>query len=160
MFGESSEADSSAGASSAPVREVQVAAVEQRDVERVVDAVGAMYPLEDVTLRVKVAGRLGELRVDLGDRVRKGEVLALLEREDYELEVQRTEALVAQALARLGMAEGDALPEDLEQLSVVRQARATLHEAQRNLQLLNRLTQPSVTPVAPQPAAMAAAEGR
>ncbi len=127
---------------SSMAREVTVAMVQHEPIERFVEAVGAMYPLEDVTLKVKVAGRLAEVLVDLGDQIAKGQVVARVEQEDYDLEVRRANAQVDQALALLGLDNNSQGVEDLEQLSLVRQARATLQEAERHLRRLQQISQP------------------
>ncbi len=123
-------------------REVTVASVQQEPIERFVEAVGAMHPLEEVTLKVKVAGRLEEVLADLGDQVTRGQVVARVEQEDYDLEVRRASAQVDQALALLGLDNNSQGLEDLEELSLVRQAQATLQEAERHLRRLQQLSQP------------------
>ncbi|TVS19840.1 MAG: efflux RND transporter periplasmic adaptor subunit [Planctomycetaceae bacterium] len=124
------------------VRKVTVAMVQQEPIERFVEAIGVMHPLEEVTIKVKVAGRLTEVLVDLGDEVPQGQVVALVEQEDYDLEVRLASAQVDQALALLGLFSGSQGLEDLEELSMVRQARATLQEAERHLRRLQQLSQP------------------
>ncbi len=127
---------------STAAREVTVAMVQQEPIERFVEAVGAMHPLEEVTLKVKVAGRLAEVLADLGDQLDQGQVVARVEQKDYDLEVRRASAQVDQALALLGLDNNSQGLGDLEQLSLVRQARATLQEAERHLRRLQQLSQP------------------
>jgi RND family efflux transporter MFP subunit len=71
--------------------------------------------------------------VDLGSIVRRGQVIADLEPTDYKLRVQQSEAALAQARARLGLApDGTDDSVDPEQTATVRQARAVLDEARFN----------------------------
>ena len=139
------------------IRPVDVSVAEVRPVERAVEAVGSLLAMEEVTLRVKVAGRLDAVRVDLGDNVEKDDVVALIEREDYELEMRRAEAQLEQARARLGI-ENEGTQVEIDETSVVRQARATLHEAQRRLERLEQLSEPGIVSQADLDAAEVAVE--
>jgi RND family efflux transporter MFP subunit len=81
-------------------------------------------------LSLKVTGRLEELRVDLGSRVRRGDVIARLTPTDFELRAQQAEAALQQARARLGLPlHGTDDTVDVERSSLVRQASAALEEA-------------------------------
>lgn len=115
-----------------PSRSVQAAAAESRPMERAVSVIGALAAIDQATLSVKVTGRLQSLSVDLGTRVRKGELVAQIESVDYELKLKSAEALLAQARARLGLplvGTDDAVK--AEETSTVRQARASLLESQK-----------------------------
>jgi len=110
-----------------PVKVFQ--AVEQR-VPRMVSSTGALAADDTVVLGVKVPGRLVEQAVDLGTRVRKGQVIARIDQTDYRLRVEQAEAALQQARARLGLAlTGTDEQVDPEKTSIVRQARAVLDEA-------------------------------
>jgi len=113
-----------------PPRPVKVfQAVEQR-VPRTVTSTGALAADDTVVLGVKVPGRLVEQAVDLGTRVRKGQVIARIEQTDYKLRVEQAEAALQQARARLGLPPaGTDEQVDPEKTSIVRQARAVLDEA-------------------------------
>ena len=71
--------------------------------ERAVSVIGALAAIDQATLSVKVSGRLQSLIVDLGTRVKRGELVAQIESVDYELKLRSAEALLAQARARLGL---------------------------------------------------------
>lgn len=58
-------------------------------------------------LSFRVGGTVRELAVEVGDRVRRGAVLARLDPTDYELKVEEAEAARAQAEAALRKAEAD-----------------------------------------------------
>jgi RND family efflux transporter MFP subunit len=111
-------------------RVVQVTpAVEERLV-RSVSVTGTLAAEEQVTLSLKVTGRLDELFVDLGSRVSKGQVIARLVPTDFTLRVQQSEAALRQARARLGLPpEGDDVTVDPDRTAIVRQAKAVLDEA-------------------------------
>jgi RND family efflux transporter MFP subunit len=124
-------ADKPVAASPATPRPVKViAAVEQR-VARTVVATGTLAAEDQVVIGTKVPGRLAEISIDMGTRVRRGQVVARLDASDYRLRVDQAEAALHQARARLGLPLGGADERiDPEQTSIVRQARAVLEEAQ------------------------------
>ncbi len=116
-----------APAKSTPVRVVP--AMEER-AAGVVVASGTLAAEEQVVLGMKVAGRLAEITVDLGTRVRQGDVVARLDPTDFRLRVQQAEAALQQARARLGLpVDGTSNQVDPEKTPLVRQARAMLEEA-------------------------------
>ena len=100
-----------AGPAAAPTSEAQrqpprpvrlVPAVEQVT-ERRVSATGTLAADEQVVLGTKVAGRIGELLVDLGSRVRRDQTVARLDPTDAQLRVDQAVAALQQARARLGL---------------------------------------------------------
>ncbi|HEY7437276.1 MAG TPA: efflux RND transporter periplasmic adaptor subunit [Methylomirabilota bacterium] len=114
-------------AKSTPVR-VSVATEERA--AGVVVAAGTLAAEERVVLGMKVAGRLAEISVDLGTRVKAGDVVARLDPTDFRLRVQQAEAALQQARARLGLpVDGGSDRVDPEKTPLVRQARAMLDEA-------------------------------
>ncbi len=81
-------------------------------------------------LSFKVAGRLQEVAVDLGSRVKAGDTIARLDPTDFRLRLKQAEAAAEQARARLGLSPDE--PDDRvdpEKTPPVRQARATREEA-------------------------------
>ncbi len=120
--------------------EVQASLVETRPWDRVLTVLGTLEALDRATLSTKTAGRLKTLRVDVGSPVRTGEVLAQVEPRDYELQVQQSAALLAQARARLGLPiEGEDDQVDDEKVPIVREARALFNEAQAGLERVKKL---------------------
>ena len=123
----------SARADGAP-RDVQTALVREEPWERTLRINGELAAFESATLSTKVAGRLDELAVDLGTRVKKGDLLARIDAHDYELRLTQAEAALGAARARLGLplADGDEQDDvDPEHVAVVLQARTALDEALR-----------------------------
>src|SRR5215470_12396394 len=138
-------------------------AVEQR-VPRTVASTGALAADDTVVLGVKVPGRLVEQAVDLGTRVRRGQVVARIDATDYKLRVEQAEAALQQARARLGLSlTGTDEQVDPEKTSIVRQARAVLDEARLSRERSRRLLEQSLIARAQDDAAEAnlgVAEGR
>ena len=111
-------------------RQVKIARAMAAKVPRTVSATGTLAAEDQVVLGTKVVGRLGEISVDLGSRVRKGQAIARIDPSDYRLRVDQAEAALQQARVRLGLpAEGTSDKIDPEQTATVRQAAATLNEA-------------------------------
>jgi len=113
-----------------PPREVRVTPATERTVARTVSATGTLAADDQVVLGTKVAGRLAEITVDLGTRVKRGQVIGRLDQSDFKLRVEQAEASLQQARVRLGLAAtGSDERIDPEQTAIVRQARAMLDDA-------------------------------
>lgn len=126
-------------------RQVKIIAVAETPFGETVTANGTLAAYEQTTVSVKVPGRVRTISVDLGTVVRRGQVIAQVDSEDYRLRVQQSEASVAQARARLGLApEGTDDQVDPEQTATVRQARAVLDEARFNRDRAARLVEQGV----------------
>jgi RND family efflux transporter MFP subunit len=111
-------------------RQVKTARVEETPFGEAVTVNGTLAAFDQTTASVKVPGRLRTITVDLGSVVRRGQVIAQLEQQDYNLRVQQAEAALAQARARLGLSpDGTNDRVNEEQTGTVRQARAILDEA-------------------------------
>jgi HlyD family secretion protein len=86
---------------------VQTGKVEKKDLVQVVTASGEVRPRRYVNVGANVSGRLIEINVLEGDRVKKGQVLAKVESERYEAVQRQSEAGVAAARADLQRTEAD-----------------------------------------------------
>ena len=127
-------------------RPVKVAQVTVRPWERTVQVSGSLAAHEQATLSVKVPGRLELISVDIGSVVRKGEVLARLERKDYELQVNQAAAAFAQARAAVGLPlAGDEETVPTESIATVKQAQAVLAEATNNRERVQKLSQDGIS---------------
>ena len=140
------------------VPRLKTAAVIQTNISFAVNAAGEIGPAEQVSVRPEINGRLEELPVDLGDRVRQGDLLFKLD--DKELQQQRASNLTAIERARLELqkAERDYLrAQDLLAANLISQelydntkttfelAKNSLDRAQKDLALIDeRLTKTEV----------------
>ncbi|MEA3219367.1 efflux RND transporter periplasmic adaptor subunit [Immundisolibacter sp.] len=61
-------------------------------------------PVEQALIRARATGFIAERRVDIGDRVQKGEVLAVISAPEIDRQAQRAAALLAQTRASLQLA--------------------------------------------------------
>ena len=112
------------------VRQVKIARVEETPFGETVTANGTLAAFDQSTAGVKVAGRLSSISVDLGSVVRRGQMIAQIEANDYKLRVQQSEAALGQARARLGLSpDGTDDKVSAEQTGTVRLAKAQLDEA-------------------------------
>ncbi|TMQ19996.1 MAG: efflux RND transporter periplasmic adaptor subunit [Candidatus Rokuibacteriota bacterium] len=113
-----------------PPRVVQVIPAAERTLPRTVSATGTLAADDQVVLGTKVAGRLAEITVDLGTRVRRGQAIGRLDQSDFRMRVDQAHAALQQARVRLGLAAtGSEERVDAEQTAIVRQARAMLDDA-------------------------------
>jgi RND family efflux transporter MFP subunit len=145
-------------------RPVQLVPAKETVTDRRVSATGTLAADEQVVLGTKVAGRVAELAVDLGSRVRQGDTVARLDPTDAKLRVDQALAALQQARVRLGLpAEGTDDRVVPEETSLVRQAHAVLEEARLTQDRTQRLWQEGGIARAQLDAAVAAlavAEGR
>ncbi len=82
----------------------------------------------EVRVAPEVGGRILELRVDEGDHVKSGDVVARLDTADAQLALQRLQAEHDQAAAQLRLLQAGARPED------IRQAQAQADSADADVQ--------------------------
>ncbi len=83
---------------------MKTAAAAKGDIHRWISIPGSLQPNQKVTLYAKVAGYLGAINADIGDKVTAGAVLATIEVPELAADLKRQEAeakLAASDLARL-----------------------------------------------------------
>ncbi len=81
------------------------ATAELRDISFAVNAAGEITPAEQVSVRPEINGRIEELPVDLGDKVKKGELLFKLD--DKELQQQRASNMTDIERSRLSLQKAE-----------------------------------------------------
>lgn len=132
-----------------PPKSVKVARIGTAPLERTTVALGSLAASDQATVSVKVPGRLRTISVDLGTLVKRGQAIAEIEPQDYQLRVQQAEAAVAQARVRLGLPPtGTSDQIDLEKTSTVRQARVLSDESKANRDRLTTLLEQGIIPKA------------
>src|SRR5688572_9417434 len=75
------------------------AVIELRDIQFAVSAAGDIGPADQVSVRPEINGRIEELPVDIGDKVRKGDLLCRID--DRDLQIERSQRLTDIDGARL-----------------------------------------------------------
>ena len=119
---------------------VKVAPAETREVARTLDVVGSLLPDETVSISFEVPGRVAKVHADFGQRVRQGQVLAELDRQEYEIQLERSKAALAQALARIGMDPSQENTTSRE-TPAIRQARAQFEDARSKFESAAKLVE-------------------
>src|SRR5438128_1012835 len=79
------------------------------ELDRTTTQPGSVYSFESVQLYAGVSGYLKTLNVDIGDRVKKGQVLAQVDVPELVKQVQRYAAVVEQARARVAQMKARAV---------------------------------------------------
>src|SRR5712692_5811870 len=83
---------------------VSTAKTEERELVDRLNLAGTIISYEQVTLYAKVAGYLRSIKVDIGDRVRKGELLAEIEVPELNTALAEKQALVLKSEAAVDQA--------------------------------------------------------
>jgi RND family efflux transporter MFP subunit len=108
---------------------VTVAAAESRPIDRSIFVTGSLSADESVTISPEVQGRVKAIYFDFGQVVRKGQVVAEIDSTEYQIQLERAKASLAQSLARLGLKPGEEnMPP--ESTAAARQAKAQMEDAQ------------------------------
>jgi HlyD family secretion protein len=124
----------------------KLAKVEKGDLAKSVVATGKIEPITKVEIKSKASGIVKKLLADAGDKVKVGQVLAELDKEEIQARVSQAEAALQAARANVERAKVDALGPDVPLLQrayeraqeMARQgvvSQAALDDAQRNYEL-------------------------
>src|SRR3984893_4824166 len=94
-------------AASADIAPAAVARVERHNVGSTLTIAGEFKPFQDVNVHAKVAGDVREIYVDVGDHVKEGQTLAVLEVPELAAQLSGAEASVRAAQEQIRKALGD-----------------------------------------------------
>jgi multidrug efflux pump subunit AcrA (membrane-fusion protein) len=125
----------------APPVEVSVLPVRLGQLQSYVDVTGTLHGEEDAAISVKVSGRVAAIYKDVGDRVAPNEVLAELEKTDYELMVRQRELALAEVLTKLGLKELPSPDFDPAKVPTVQRAKLQADNATAQLNRSKQLHQ-------------------
>lgn len=103
--------------------------VESENVTLRITASGKIVPVQNVNLSPKTSGQLVELRVEQGDKVTQGQIIARMDSADIQAQLIQSRAKLAQAQAELDLARAGSRAEEIEQ------SRARLQQAEAQLAL-------------------------
>ena len=107
------------GCSHAPEKEeaapapVQVTAVTQATIRRIVRGDGVLYPIHQATVVPKISAPVERFYVNRGDHVKQGQLLAVLENRDLTAAAAEGKGALEQADANLRATEGATVPESV-----------------------------------------------
>jgi RND family efflux transporter MFP subunit len=121
------------------VSRVRVETAALRSIPEVVTATGELVAEENAVVSARIAGRIGEVKVDLGSLVDRDDVVALIEPVEYEYRARGAEALVEQTRARLGLKKDAPDTVNPAETATVKQAAAALEEARLNFARISQL---------------------
>lgn len=102
------------GGGSGPPANVVVDAVIDEPLSQTVPVLGRIVASEFGPIAARISGPVNEMHVNVGDRVEKGAILAVLDRERLSLESDRYEALVKQQSAKLASVRANLEKRSLE----------------------------------------------
>jgi RND family efflux transporter MFP subunit len=102
---EAENKNSQGGVSSDPV--AAVVKVERRNLGVALTLAGAFKPFQDVDIHAKVAGYIKNIYVDVGSRVKEGQMLAILEVPELAAQLAGSDAAVRRAEQEIRRAQGD-----------------------------------------------------
>jgi len=109
---------------------VQISPVISRPISYSISMTGDIIPMMQVDIFPKVSGYLESINVRLGDMVRKGQLIAQIDKADYLHKVKEAEARVSYARSQLQEIETGTRIEELRQAEeVVRQAESRFNNA-------------------------------
>jgi RND family efflux transporter MFP subunit len=89
------------------VRAAAVAVAQRRPLSNAITLSGEFRPFQEVDVHAKVAGYIRVIHVDVGDRVRKGQVMAILEVPELRAELQGTDAAARRSKDAVRRAKSD-----------------------------------------------------
>jgi RND family efflux transporter MFP subunit len=92
---------------SAEAPAVAVAKVTRGDISQVLTVAAEFRPYQEIDVHAKVAGYVKSINVDVGDRVKPGQLLAVLEIPELQDELQQDEASVKRAVEEVNRAQAD-----------------------------------------------------
>jgi RND family efflux transporter MFP subunit len=102
-----------------PVK-VRVVPVVARSVQRNVEAVGSLFPFEEVTVGSEVEGRVDQVYVDVGDAVARGRSLVKIVPVELSLALDQERAALQQIQARLVPPGGSPIKDPKEAVEVLK----------------------------------------
>jgi len=120
----------------------QLVAVERGDVRRTVTADGTLRPLTTVEVKSDAGGKVVLLAVDVGDRVKRGDLIAKIDPTDTQTAYTQALAGMQSTQAQLAQAQAQAQAQPELTRATIAQAQATYDGAVSDLRRLQNSTQP------------------
>lgn len=110
-----------------------------------VEATGSVKPGREFSLDFDQPGRVSAVRVQIGDHVKAGDVLAEIDATSLDLQVARAKAGYNMALANLAQRQAGEIPESIKLADAeLRRAEASLAESQLRLDATRRTSELSI----------------
>lgn len=125
---------------------VPVAHVRMKQVQRVVESVGTLYPYDEVLVSAEIEGKVDQVTVDLGDHVGAGQTMVHISDEEQRYILAQNEAQLQMSLERLGLKNENERVKDIRETPEVRRSRAELFEAEQRHKRVKELTEQGIGP--------------
>ena len=116
-----------------PVVRVQVAPAKRTTIERVVQAEAVLYPIREAAITPKISAPVSKFLVQRGDKVHRGQLLAVLENRDLAAASTENEGAYDQAQATYETAVKANLPEEWRKAELDVQAAKESLDATRKM---------------------------
>jgi len=95
-----------------PVVTVQTASVQRGSIQQIVGSEAILFPLQQAAITPKISAPVKKFYANRGDRVHKGQLLAVLENRDLAAAALDNQGTYEQAQATYGLATSSSLPEE------------------------------------------------
>ena len=116
-----------------PVVPVQLTTVEKTTLQRTVTAEAVLFPLQQSAIVPKISAPVKAFYVKRASRVRKGQLLAVLENRDLAAAAQENQGAYNQAEATYATTTSAQLPEEIQKAQLDTQAAKQMLEAQQKI---------------------------
>ena len=123
----------SGSADKEPIVSVQAAPAARTSIDRVVEAEGVLYPLQGAVLAPKISAPVRRFLVNKGGKVRKGQLLAVLENQDLAAAEMENKGAYDQAQANYETATKGEVPEAMKKAEGDEKAAREAYEAQQKV---------------------------
>lgn len=110
---------------------IRAAAVTAKQINRKVETVGTLFPIDEVIVSAEIDGRIDLVKIDLGDAVKQGQLLVQINDEEQRYLLSQNEAQLRQSLERLGLRSEKERVADIKQTPEVRRAQADMVDAEQ-----------------------------
>lgn len=116
-----------------PMVSVQTQPAERATISQVVSSEAVVFPLQQATVAPKITSTIAEFKVQRGSRVKKGQLLAVLENKDLEATEEATRGDLQQAEANYATTVDSSLPQQIQKAELDAAAAQTAFEAQQKI---------------------------
>jgi HlyD family secretion protein len=116
-----------------PVATVQVTPAQRSPIAQVISSEAVVYPLEQATIAPKITSTVSKFEVQRGSRVKKGQLLAILENKDLAGAAEASKGDFKQAEAAYVTTVGASLPQQIQKAELDAAAAKVAFDAQQKI---------------------------
>ncbi len=113
--------------------------VHMREIQRIVDSVGTLFPFDEAIISAEIDGRVDKVSFDLGDAVKEGQILVHIGDEEQRYLLLQNEAQLRSAMERLGLRNEQDRVADITTTPDMRRAQADLFDAEQRYKRVRNL---------------------